>query len=106
MRRDLLGERGRRRRARRRRAAAAAVLPARSPIRERDADAAMVDAIQAAGGAVRRGAVDDAHRPRAYPSCTLVSARCWRDGEVAIGWVGDSRAYWLDADDDAPADRR
>jgi PPM family protein phosphatase len=28
------------------------------------------------------------------PSCTLVSAVC-RDGELVIGWVGDSRAYWI-----------
>jgi len=28
------------------------------------------------------------------PSCTLVSA-IRRDGELVIGWVGDSRAYWL-----------
>ncbi len=32
------------------------------------------------------------------PSCTLVSAVC-RDGELAIGWVGDSRAYWIAGDD-------
>ena len=61
---------------------------------ERDVNAVMVDAIQAAGGAVeqvpwttRTGRVD--------PSCTLVSA-LRRGDEVAIGWVGDSRAYWLD----------
>jgi serine/threonine protein phosphatase PrpC len=36
----------------------------------------------------------------ALPSCTLVSAAC-RDGEVVVGWVGDSRAYWL-----APGDAR
>jgi serine/threonine protein phosphatase PrpC len=34
------------------------------------------------------------------PSCTLVSALC-RDGELVIGWVGDSRAYWI-----APEDSR
>jgi len=33
----------------------------------------------------------------ASPSCTLVSAAC-RAGEIAIGWVGDSRAYWIDDD--------
>jgi serine/threonine protein phosphatase PrpC len=62
---------------------------------ERDANAVMVDAIQAAGGAVeqvpwttRTGRVD--------PSCTLVSA-LRRGGELVVGWVGDSRAYWLDA---------
>lgn len=64
---------------------------------ERDGTAAMTDAIQAAGGAVelvpwttRTGRVD--------PSCTLVSA-LRRGDEVVIGWVGDSRAYWLDAQD-------
>jgi serine/threonine protein phosphatase PrpC len=36
----------------------------------------------------------------ALPSCTLVSAAC-RDGEIVVGWVGDSRAYWL-----APGDAR
>lgn len=63
----------------------------------RDSTTAMMDAIQAAGGAVelvpwttRTGRVD--------PSCTLVSA-LRRGDEVVIGWVGDSRAYWLDADD-------
>jgi serine/threonine protein phosphatase PrpC len=36
------------------------------------------------------------------PSCTLVSA-AWRDGQVVVGWVGDSRAYWLP--DDGPAEQ-
>jgi PPM family protein phosphatase len=35
----------------------------------------------------------------ALPSCTLVSAAC-RDGEIVVGWVGDSRAYWLAPGDD------
>ena len=35
---------------------------------------------------------------RVDPSCTLVSA-LRRGDEVVIGWVGDSRAYWLDAED-------
>ncbi|HEX3426726.1 MAG TPA: protein phosphatase 2C domain-containing protein [Acidimicrobiales bacterium] len=30
----------------------------------------------------------------ASPSCTLVSAAC-RAGEVAVGWIGDSRVYWI-----------
>jgi serine/threonine protein phosphatase PrpC len=34
----------------------------------------------------------------ALPSCTLVSAAC-RDGMLVVGWVGDSRAYWLGADE-------
>ncbi len=31
----------------------------------------------------------------ASPSCTFVSA-AHRAGEVAVGWVGDSRGYWID----------
>jgi serine/threonine protein phosphatase PrpC len=31
----------------------------------------------------------------ASPSCTFVSA-AHRAGEVAVGWVGDSRAYWVE----------
>lgn len=76
---------------------AGAVLAAAVADPERDGTAAMTDAIQAAGGAVelvpwttRTGRVD--------PSCTLVSA-LRRGDEVVIGWVGDSRAYWLDAED-------
>jgi PPM family protein phosphatase len=72
------------------------VLAAAVPDPERDATTAMMDAIQAAGGAVelvpwttRTGRVD--------PSCTLVSA-LRRGDELVIGWVGDSRAYWLDAE--------
>ena len=74
---------------------AGAVLAGALADPERDANSVMVDAIQAASGAVeqvpwttRTGRVD--------PSCTLVSA-LRRGDEVAIGWVGDSRAYWLDA---------
>ena len=61
-----------------------------------DAGEAMVAAIGAARDAVAQTPwttrVD-----RDMPSCTLVSA-VWRDGEVVVGWVGDSRAYWLAAD--------
>jgi serine/threonine protein phosphatase PrpC len=34
---------------------------------------------------------------RDTPSCTLVAA-VWRAREITIGWVGDSRAYWVSAD--------
>ncbi len=54
---------------------------------------ATANAIQAAQQAVL--AVPWAsHAGRDAPSCTLVSAVC-RDGELVIGWVGDSRAYWI-----------
>ncbi|MGI5184380.1 PP2C family protein-serine/threonine phosphatase [Dactylosporangium sp. CA-152071] len=31
------------------------------------------------------------------PACTFLAAVV-EDGQVTVGWVGDSRAYWLDAD--------
>jgi serine/threonine protein phosphatase PrpC len=56
------------------------------------------DAIGAAGEAV--AALWRAeHSPDEAPACTLVSTAI-RPGEIVIGWVGDSRAYWLN--DDVP----
>lgn len=75
--------------------AAGAVLADALEHPERNAAAAMNDAIQAAAGAVQE--VEWTTRTgRVNPSCTLVSALC-RAHEVVIGWVGDSRAYWIDA---------
>lgn len=52
-------------------------------------------AVRAAASAVAElGRAGDPHAP----SCTLVCALA-RPGEIAVGWVGDSRAYWL-----APSD--
>jgi serine/threonine protein phosphatase PrpC len=62
----------------------------------RDVAAATAEAIQAANGAVEL-VPWTTRTERVDPSCTLVSAVC-RDGEVVIGWVGDSRAYWVDPD--------
>jgi serine/threonine protein phosphatase PrpC len=61
-----------------------------------DSDAlseATANAIHAAQEAVL-GVPWTPHPDRDAPSCTLVSAAC-HDGELAIGWVGDSRAYWI-----------
>ena len=64
-----------------------------------DLEAATLAAAAAANVAV--GAVPGTRRSDvAVPSCTLVSAVC-TDGEVVIGWLGDSRAYWV-----APGDAR
>jgi len=58
-----------------------------------DVSQATIEAADAAHGAVaqvpatRRGDL-------AVPSCTLVSAVCAGE-EVTIGWIGDSRAYWI-----------
>jgi serine/threonine protein phosphatase PrpC len=62
-----------------------------------DAEAALLEAIKAANDAVVR--VEWTTRTRRVdPSCTLVSALC-RGPEVLVAWVGDSRAYWFDADE-------
>ena len=57
----------------------------------------LADATRAAARAAR----DAVHRvpwtagsELALPSCTFVSAAC-RGDEAVIGWIGDSRAYWL-----------
>jgi serine/threonine protein phosphatase PrpC len=65
-----------------------------------------------AGTAAAAAAVADLPGARSLavpPSCTYVSAVV-AAGEVTVGWVGDSRAYWLGADevraltvDDSPA---
>ena len=60
----------------------------------RDGSAATVQAIEAAQGAVEQ-VPWTTRTDRVDPSCTLVSALC-RDGEIVVGWVGDSRAYWID----------
>jgi serine/threonine protein phosphatase PrpC len=61
----------------------------------RDAHDALLDAIKAANDAVVQ--VEWTTRvKRVDPSCTLISALC-RGADIAIGWVGDSRAYWFDS---------
>jgi serine/threonine protein phosphatase PrpC len=55
--------------------------------------AAMAEAIQAAARAVEE--VEWTTRTgRVVPSCTLVAA-IWHGNEIAVGWAGDSRAYWI-----------
>lgn len=66
------------------------LLTSTAPAHER-VDAAVLAAASAAAALGRAG---DPHAP----SCTLVCALA-RPGEITVGWVGDSRAYWL-----APAD--
>ena len=81
------------------------------------------DAARAAGAVLAQAAADPGHDPtqatldaieaaqlavlqvpwttrtkRVDPSCTLVSALCF-GAHILIGWVGDSRAYWLDSVD-------
>jgi serine/threonine protein phosphatase PrpC len=77
-------------------AAAGAVLEDAVADPSRDAGEVMTRAIEAAGGAVER-VPWTTRTGRVDPSCTLVSALCRRD-EIVVGWLGDSRAYWLDGD--------
>jgi len=59
-----------------------------------DFEAATVAAIVAANAAVGEVPAATRRTDVAVPSCTLVCAVCRAD-EVAIGWLGDSRAYWI-----------
>lgn len=56
-----------------------------------------IDAAHAAHAAVHRVPVTT-RVVAALPSCTLVSA-IWREGEIVVGSIGDSRAYWLASGD-------
>jgi serine/threonine protein phosphatase PrpC len=74
--------------------AAGAVLGQAVANPDREPEAALLEAIEAAREAVTR--VEWTSRvERVDPSCTLVSAVC-RGSEITVGWVGDSRAYWFD----------
>jgi PPM family protein phosphatase len=76
--------------------AAATVLAQALAEPSRDPSAATLEAIQAAHAAV--AVVPWTTRAdRGMPSCTLVCA-LHRDGDVVVGSVGDSRAYWIDSD--------
>jgi len=58
-----------------------------------DLTAAMTGAVGAAQAAVRAAPAPDPENP---PACTLVAAIGGPSG-VVVGWLGDSRAYWIDA---------
>ncbi|WP_199836227.1 PP2C family protein-serine/threonine phosphatase, partial [Streptomyces sp. NRRL F-4489] len=67
---------------------------------------AMHDAVLAASAAVDALAADpsiahDAYRQQNAPACTLVAAVVG-GGLLTVGWVGDSRAYWIPDDRTAP----
>ncbi|MGI8801792.1 MAG: protein phosphatase 2C domain-containing protein [Solirubrobacteraceae bacterium] len=63
-----------------------------------DGQAATLAAIGAAHAAV--GEVPwELETDRALPSCTLVSVVS-RGGEVVVGWLGDSRAYWISPEEE------
>ena len=77
--------------------AAGAVLAERLIGRSEDAEIATAEAVLAARQAVE--AVDrTAGASQPVPSCTLVSA-VTGPGGLVVGWVGDSRAYWIASGD-------
>ncbi|MFJ9635524.1 protein phosphatase 2C domain-containing protein [Streptomyces sp. NPDC101178] len=72
---------------------------------------AMHEAIVAASEAVNALAQDlagaaehEAHRHQNAPACTLVGA-IMAGGLLVVGWVGDSRVYWVPDDRTGPAAR-
>ncbi|WP_405617896.1 PP2C family serine/threonine-protein phosphatase [Streptomyces sp. NBC_01508] len=73
---------------------------------------AMHEAIVAAAEAVnllatrpgRAGEPESAHRAQNAPACTIVGAVV-ASGLLVIGWVGDSRAYWVPDDRTGPPAR-
>ncbi|WP_431044419.1 PP2C family serine/threonine-protein phosphatase [Streptomyces sp. P1-3] len=70
---------------------------------------AMHEAIMAAAEAVNALALEppsvpEHHRQENAPACTIVSAVV-AGGILTVGWVGDSRAYWVPDDRTAPTAR-
>lgn len=65
---------------------------------------AMHDALLRAGEAVSSLARPDQKPEQNSPACTLVSSVIV-DGVLTVGWVGDSRAYWVPDDRAAVASR-
>ena len=73
--------------------AAGRLLTAAIEARAGDLGEATRDGIDAAQAAVSK-VPWTAHADLPAPACTFVSA-IWRVDTVTLGWVGDSRAYWL-----------
>ncbi|WP_435970006.1 PP2C family serine/threonine-protein phosphatase [Streptomyces sp. Qhu_M48] len=73
---------------------------------------AMHEAIVAAAEAVNslaeepaeEGTEHDPHRHRNAPACTIVGSVV-TDGLLVVGWIGDSRVYWVPDDRATPAAR-
>jgi serine/threonine protein phosphatase PrpC len=76
--------------------AAGAVLAEAVAHPDQNAETAILEAIRAANDAVVHVEWTTRTR-RVEPSCTLVCALC-QGRDVVVGWVGDSRAYWFDAE--------
>jgi serine/threonine protein phosphatase PrpC len=65
----------------------------------------MHDALVTASDAVTALADDGPNEPhKNAPACTIVSALT-AGGVLTVGWIGDSRAYWIPEDRESPASR-
>jgi len=60
-------------------------------------DETVAAALASAQGAVEQLPPAPGSSALAAPACTLVCAVC-RGSEIVLGWLGDSRAYWIGAD--------
>ncbi|MFG3355016.1 protein phosphatase 2C domain-containing protein [Streptomyces sp. NPDC048001] len=67
---------------------------------------AIVAAAEAVGSLADTGEAvpEEDHRHRNAPACTIVGAVC-AGGLLVVGWVGDSRAYWVPDDRSGPPAR-
>ncbi|KAB8169958.1 hypothetical protein FH609_005035 [Streptomyces sp. 3MP-14] len=65
---------------------------------------AMHDAVLAAAEAVNQLADAEQEPGRNAPACTIVSA-VTTGGQLTVGWIGDSRAYWVPQDETGAAAR-
>src|SRR5207245_1689196 len=65
-----------------------------------DPTEANADAVTSAMAAVSKLAREE--QPGTAPSCTYVSAMITADA-VTVGWVGDSRAYWISTGGETPS---
>lgn len=70
-----------------------------------EAIVAAAAAVDALAGEPAQGAMEhDPHRHQNAPACTIVGAVV-ADGLLIVGWIGDSRAYWVPDDRTAPPAR-
>jgi serine/threonine protein phosphatase PrpC len=83
----------------RRAARAAGVLLAEALRDDRRDPAAAVGAAMAAAHQAVEQLAPVNRADRADPACTLVSA-IYRNDELTVGWLGDSRAYWLSSEEE------
>lgn len=83
-------------------ASQAAVDAAVALLRTDEPEASTMAAVRAAADAVAALAGSDADADNTSPACTYVSAVVTAES-VTVGWLGDSRAYWLAGPEGPPS---